>query len=57
MQLPEDYDIAVDLPANIKLGNEKVLKIVGAIATDETQVIFVKTITEEEYLEEIGAEE
>lgn len=57
MSLPEDYDLALELPATINLGG-KVMRVTESRTTsDEKQVIFVKMMTEDEYAEELGIEE
>jgi hypothetical protein len=58
MSLPEDFDFSVDLPCTIKTGTGKCLRFVGVRGQeDDTQAIFVKVITEEEWLEELGIED
>lgn len=57
MSLPEDFDFALELPATLNLGGKYVKLIEARGATDNKQVVFIKIVTEEEYMEEMGIEE
>lgn len=57
MSLPDDYDFGVDLPATIKLEGGKVLRLVGCLVGAEKEVAFFKTMTEEEWKEEMEVED